>query len=176
MRGSIKVLGSAFIIAASVTMTSGTVLAQPGDKAQVKSAQAAAKCETLTSKIDGHITKITTGINKQTAIYDKHDAKISELITKAKAAGIDTTKAEASLQTWKDQTVAIKDGRNQIIANLTTIKGQQCQDQKEQYKQGLENAKSQLRSLRDLQNQKKAFYRSTIKPDLQAIRDQLNNL
>ena len=176
MKQSMKVLGSAFIIATTVGMTSGTVLAQPGDKAQVKAAQTTAKCESLTSKIDSHITKITSGINKQTAIYDKHDAKISELIAKAKEAGVDTSKAEADLQTWKDQTAAIKDGRSQVVANLTTIKGQQCSDQKDQYKQGLENAKSQLRSLRDLQNQKKAFYRSTIKPDLQAIREQLKNL
>jgi hypothetical protein len=176
VKQSMKLLGSAFIITATISMSSGTVLAQSENRAEVKAAQTAVRCETLTSKIDGHITKITTGINKQAAIYDKHDAKISQLITKAKEAGVDTTKAEANLQIWKDQTVAIKDGRNQVISSLTTIKGQQCADQKEQYKQGLESAKSQLRSLRDLQNQKKAFYRSTIKPDLQALRDQLNNL
>lgn len=168
-------LAGAFIATLAITASTVPAFAQNEANTEVKAATLAAKCSTLTTKIDDHITKINAAIAKQTAIYDKHDAKVEALLAKAKAAGADTTKAEADLQTWEGQTTAIKNARNQVITDLNALKDLQCADQKDQYKQGLANAKIQLQNIRTLQNNKKAYFTSTVKPDLQAIRDQLKN-
>jgi uncharacterized coiled-coil protein SlyX len=175
MKQSTKMLAGAFITTLAITASTVPAFAQSGVNAEVKAATLAAKCTTLTTKIDDHITKINAAIAKQTATYDKHDAKVEALIAKAKAAGADTTKAEADLQAWEGQTTAVKNARSQVITDLNALKGLQCADQKDQYKQGLANAKIQLQDIRTLQNNKKAYFTSTIKPDLQAIRDQLKN-
>jgi len=175
MKLSIKMLTGALVATLTITASTVPAFAQSGVNEEAKAAARAAKCTTLTTKIDDHITKINAAITKQTAIYDRHDAKVEALLAKAKAAGADTTKAEADLQTWEGQTTAIKNARNQVISDLNALKDLQCATQKDQYKQGLANAKTQLQNIRTLQNNKKAYYTSTVKPDLQAIRDQLKN-
>lgn len=173
MKQSLKMLTGAVVAVVAISASAVPAFAQSGTTAEAKAAAQAAKCTTLTAKIDDHITKINAAIAKQTAIYDKHDAKVEALLIKAKTAGADTTKAEADLQTWEGQTAAIKSARNQVISDLSALKNLQCADQKDQYKQGLANAKAQLQNIRTLQNNKKAYFTSTVKPDLQAIRDQL---
>lgn len=134
----------------------------------------ATKCENKTARIDAHINKINNAIDKQAAIYTKHDAKVDAIIAQAKAAGIDTSKAEADVSNWEAQTLAIKTQRTQILGELNALKNLQCSDQQAQFKQTLANIKIELANLRSLQAAKKAFYNSTIRPDLQAIKVQLN--
>ena len=126
-------------------------------------------CTNLTARIDGQITKIATSIGKQTATYDKQDSKVAQLITRAKAASVDTSKAELDLNTWVAQTNQIKTLKTDLISELTNLKNLQCADQKTQYKQSLAGVKAKLVEIKDLQKAKKSFFATTLKVDLQQI-------
>jgi len=175
MSKSAKIFMSAVVVATAISAVPVSAQKVPGANAEVKAAKVQAKCDTLTTKIDTHISRANAAINKQAAIYDKHDARVDALINKAKTAGLDTSKAEADLATWEAKTAAIKTARDQVISDLNTIKSQQCADQKDQYKQGLASAKTSLTSIRAMQNDRKAYFKSTVKPDLQDLRNQLKN-
>ena len=173
MKKVTNALAGVAITVVTVMAFSVPAFALTGANAAAKTAAQAARCTVLTAKIDEHIAKINAAFAKQVAMYEKHDAKVDALIAKAKTAGADTTKAEADLQTWEDQTVAIKNARTQVVTELSTIKNLQCVDQKDQYKQGLTSAKTELLNIRTMQINKKSFFINTVKPDLQALRDQL---
>lgn len=174
---SLKIIGVTLTLAATIAIPAGSVFAQgSGSNAQTKAANQAAKCTTFTTKIEKHITNINAALTKQQGLYSQHDNQVASLISKAQAVGANTTQLSTDLATWEGQTSTIASDRNQVISQLTTLEGEQCSSQISDYRTTLTNIKSEIGNIQSLQSQKKAFWTSTIKPDLNALSTQLKSL
>ncbi len=142
-------------------------------KQATKEAVQTIRCDGLSAKIDKHINRLTAELNKRIVLYEKHDSKIKILIDKSKTLGIDTAKAEADWQIWQQKTISLKTARTQVIIDLQSAKAKECPTQIDNYRVGLTTVKVQMAAIRKLQQDKKTFFSSTLKPDLQSISDQL---
>lgn len=118
--------------------------------------------------------KLVERIQKREALYDKEDKKVSDLLQKAKDKGVDTSKAQADLDTWKDKTSQLKTARQTLADKLKADSQVDCNSaSKGQFKTARQDAKDQLTKIADIQQAKKSFFTGTLKPDLKAVRDQL---
>ncbi len=167
-----KLLASSLAIVTVATSLGATpVFAQTTSQSQ----NAVAKCSKLSARIGSRIAKVDARLSKRQAMYTKHDAEVQKLITKAKAAGINTDKAQADLQTWEGQTTAVKNAMTAIVTKLNSAKNLSCTNDPAAVKTAVQAAKDQVTVVENLRHTKQAYFTGTLKPDLTTLRDQVKN-
>lgn len=144
---------------------------QRGGSRATDSAALAEKCSKITASIDAKINKYNS--NADHPRLSKLQTRLSEIITKIKAKGYDTSKLEADLATLKTKTETCKTAYGQFIAKLGATKNFACGQSQGQFRAALQASKAQMESAQAACKDARSFINTVIKPDLKALREKM---
>lgn len=134
------------------------------------------RCENVEKHLSTRSQKLLDRIQKREALYSKEDNKVQALLQKAKDKGVDTSKAQTDLDTWKDKTTQLKTARQALADSLKSAAQTDCGTaSKGQFNTVREAGKDQLKKIAAIHNDKQSYFKNTLKPDLKALRDELKN-
>lgn len=140
-------------------------------KTEQKQTTNAEKCAKITSKIDEKINKFNS--NSDHPRLTKLQQKLTEVISRLKAKGYDTSKLEEDLVTLKTKTDTCKTAYGQFIAKLGATKNFACGQSQGQFKAALQAGKDEMRKAQAACKDAKNFLETILKKDLQTLRNQV---
>lgn len=131
-----------------------------------------ARCDLINSRIDLRINNFNA--NKETHIqrYQNIKTNVTNLVTYLKSKGYDTSKLETDLATLNTMVVTFGTDYSSFITKLEAAKQFTCGQSDGQFKAKIEEARAQLTIARTQAKDIRVFIVGTIRPDLQALRNQ----
>lgn len=172
-----KILASLLVIA-FVIVAVVAVQAQPVTKApkvtrtpKKDPTVVAQRCADLTAKIDKKIERFNTSSDHPA--LTKVIQKTTDLVTTLKAQNVDVSKLETDLATLKTKNESCKIAYGQFIAKLTTTKSFACGQSQGEFATALQAARAEKEKAKTGCQDTKTFMRTTVKTDLQTLKQQL---
>lgn len=129
-------------------------------------------CVNAEARIGNRITILTNAKTRHQAAYERGRERYSNLVTKLKANGYDTTTLEADLATWNTKILAFGTAFNDHLDALKETQAFECGNSNGAFLDSLENARSKLLAVRTAAIEARSYWLTTVKPDLQAIKTQ----
>lgn len=131
------------------------------------------RCKAIANKIDAQINRFTISKEKKEAQYKRIEGRIRERLEKAKSKGVDTSKLESDIAMLDTKIEKLKTDFDALIAKLNNVKQINCINQKQPFKSAVQLIREQLKIVRQDRQDILNFYKTTIKPDLKTMHDQL---
>ncbi len=112
-------------------------------------------------------------VQERVILFEKQDNKISNLLQKAKSKGADTSKGELDLSNWKSMTDQIKLDKQSLDQKVEATKQLSCGNGDGRYKTAMQAVQDELKKINQDAQQKRDYYVTNLKSDLQAVSHQL---
>lgn len=161
-----------------ITTTNVKTFALTDDtKANISSIRAenqAQKCDKVTARINNQIEKFNANKDKHIQNYQNTKDKVTDMVTRVKnEKGADTTKLEADLKTLDSKIQTFASDYATFIKTLESTKTLACGNSDGEFKNALALSRTQLATSKQDAAAVRSFIKDTIRPDVQAIRDQI---
>lgn len=130
-------------------------------------------CSAVTTKITSRIKYFNVNRNKHVDNYIAAKSKIVGLVDKLEAKGYDVSKVRTDLVQYDALLKAFADSYSLYITDLTATQNYACGKNEGEFRSQLLAARTQLRAVRTADQAVKSFFRETLKPDLQALKEQI---
>lgn len=115
----------------------------------------------------------TSAEKARTNVYTKLDTKLGTLITKLKAANVDTTTLEQQRTTLEDKIETFNTDMTTYKQAVSDLAAMDCKSDPTAFKASLETARTLRNKLKDDATAIRTYVKDTIKPTLQDIRKTL---
>ncbi|KXK10450.1 MAG: hypothetical protein UZ22_OP11002000753 [Microgenomates bacterium OLB23] len=128
-------------------------------------------CERLKERLASKETNFDNSHKFHIRQYQRIKEKIAKVIRDANSAGKNTTQLTANLETLNEKIEKFDADRTALINALKVVQMRACAEDKEDFKEKLEEAqalhKTVLADVKDI----KSYYQNTIRPSLKALKD-----
>ncbi len=131
----------------------------------------AEKCARMTKRIDQRINKYNSNADHTRLM--RLQTRLSEVITKFKAKGFDTSQLEADLATLKTKTDVCRVAYGQFIAKLALTKNFVCGDTQGQFRAALRDSRVEMAAAQVPCKDARSFMDKVVIPDLRAFRQKV---
>ncbi len=132
------------------------------------------RCEIVSLNIDNRINRYNTNKQRHVERYTEIKNKIAETLTKLETQGIDVTGLREDLKMLDSMIIEFAQTYTKVIEQLEFAKTYACGDSEGQFREAVQAAQQNLISARNKAADIITFIRTTIKTDLQNLRDSLN--
>jgi methionine synthase II (cobalamin-independent) len=149
------------------------IYAQEGENTQNRIQN---RCEVVTSRVDIITTRYNQNKERHISRYQKIATTVQNLIAKLEDKGIDTSELKKDLATFVNMKSEFVRSYVDFIENLETSKTHACGNSQGQFANEITNARRNLLSTREKSLEIKLFIINELRPDIESIRDQINNL
>lgn len=139
---------------------------------QQRDAWIARKCELLTTSIDSRVTKFDENKNTHIEKYQRIKTSLQAIITKLEAKGYDVSELKEDLQTLDNKIKNFASDFAAFIEKLKATKSYACGESDGDFANALESAKSEIDTVRKDAEDIREFYRTVIRPDVEALKEQ----
>ena len=134
------------------------------------------RCDLINQRIDERVSNHTEDIKLRQGIYHNIQVRLQNLIDKADAAGLDTTKLKADLVILNGKVKVLQDALAVYIAALKDTKSYTCGTSQGKFMEKLGTAKTESLAVRNAILDIRNFYKNTIRPDMLALKAQIKPL
>lgn len=132
-----------------------------------------AKCAGAQGIVKSVQNQSATAQTARTNVYRKLGTKLGELITKLKAANVDTTKLESERTVLQDKIKTFNDDLAEYKLAVSDLSTMDCKTDAEGFKASLQDARTKREKLKTDATDIRTYVKDTIKPTLQEIRKTL---
>lgn len=132
------------------------------------------RCERVTFNIDNRIERYNTNKQRHVERYNEIKSRIEETLTKLENNGIDVSKLKTDLSELNQMFIDFANAYTLVIDQLELAKTYACGDSEGQFRDAVQKAQQDLILARNKATDIITFIRTTIKTDLQNLRDSLN--
>lgn len=132
-------------------------------------------CKAAQGKVTSLQNNLTTAVEKRRSAYANVSDKLEEIVRKLQAASVDTTELEAAITEMNRQAAAVVSAIESYSATLADLAGMDCEADPQGFQAALTVAREQRTALVGQVQGLRDYINGTIKPNLQAIREQLTN-
>lgn len=130
------------------------------------------KCELITSRVDERVGKFDNNKGLHQQQYAKLKERLSNLITKLNEKGYDTSKLSSDLSTLNSKIEKFGTDYKTFTDKLKESRTYVCGASEGQFKTKLEEAKDLLKVVKQDSVDVRNYFKNTIKPDLQDLKNQ----
>ncbi len=158
-----------------LTLSSGLLLYTSGFAlAETKDGKGLPDCEGRKGRIEAHITQAKVWKQRHVERRQRIETKGNALIKKLKDKGIDTSKLENDLKEFQSKLKAIDSKFDTLINKLEELKGNICTyESRNELKTKIDELKTLREGLRTSIEDARNYWKTTIKVDIQSLREQL---
>jgi hypothetical protein len=155
-----------------IVLSGGVVAAQAEESSKMgrRAARTIARCDEIEARITQRIATMGERKGAHTEQYAKLQTKVGELITKAKAAGYDTTALEADLVVLKAKVTTFTAARDAEVAALEATQTSSCGGSEGEFKQKLTSSRTELKAVRAAVKDIHDYLKDTVRPAVLALR------
>jgi hypothetical protein len=139
---------------------------------EVKEQRMEKRCEVVGTLVDKRINIFEQNKGSHVENYNKLKTRLSEIATKLKDKGFDTTELVADLTTFD---LMVKEYAAKYMSFIDTLKSSKevvCGESEGAYKNKLEESKGMLKELKQMRENIREFYLNEIRVDIKALRNQ----
>lgn len=140
---------------------------------KIKNANAISRCETITTKIEEQVTRYSKNKDPRIESYQNIVNKTTDLVTKLKGKGIDTTHLSSNLVVLDSKIKNFANSYDGYISSISSTKEYTCNKSEGEFRSSLQASRDQLRQVKDKSVDIQDYIKRTIRPEVQKIRDQL---
>lgn len=133
------------------------------------------RCDVVENNISARKIKLDEQLKKRIEIYEQYDDRIGAILEGAQKMSMDTTKANEDLRVWRQVTEQLKLARESLMQNLDEVELSHCNNSQDEFNSALAEAKTVLVEVKALHNQKLEYFRGTLVPELQILKEQLSS-
>lgn len=130
-------------------------------------------CEQTGVRINTRINRYENNQAMYQKVYSNMKTRLDRLVVKLKEKGADTTQFEADLKTLAEKIAKLDSDYATFIAALKETTTSTCGQSDGEFKKQLSEARSVIPTIKADRQDIKNFFQTTIKKDLQAIRQKL---
>jgi hypothetical protein len=134
------------------------------------------RCQNVESKINFEITRYENHKNHTTTMYDRISARLDTIVERLQAKDIDTTALESEIVAFKAKSKIVKADYESYIALLEETKQYTCGQSEGEFKNKLNEARTQLQKTRGSLVNARSFYQTNVVPAMQALRQQVQTM
>jgi hypothetical protein len=131
------------------------------------------RCEAVETKLKERETEDNRLQGKHREQYTKLVDRITDLITRAKAGGYDTTALEAELVVLKAKIATFNTDKDSYIAALKASQDDVCGKSEGEFKDAVVGARTEREQLKDSAQAVHDYVKDTIKPTIRALKKAL---
>lgn len=132
-------------------------------------------CATRQERITLQITRYENNYDRNQAVYQHVQSIVQSALTNLSAKGYDVSKLQADLQTLNGYIQTFQQQTDAVIAQLETAQGYPCGQSEGQFTQAMAEARQLAREAQQTMLTIRTFYQTTIRPDLQTLKNQTPN-
>lgn len=165
---------STIVLTSALFVNTGLVLAQQSSPASVSSSSPNAnlqqRCQTITAKISTMITNSQARLQKRQSSASTRTSNVQKRIQNLQSRGADITKLQSDVQqltTLLNQWIS---DYQLYITKLQATQSFTCGDSQGKFKQAVQDARNQLKVVRQDGENLKSFTQGTLQPDFQTAR------
>jgi gas vesicle protein len=129
-------------------------------------------CERVQNRVQNAIERYRGNTNRYRSFFNGIEVKLTNLISKASAAGYDTSKLEDDLETLRNMITEASQTLYDYLDVLESSEEFTCGESEGVYKDQIKEAKELVKQLRTEIQEMRSFYHETLKPDLNELREQ----
>jgi hypothetical protein len=144
--------------------------------AEAQSKRIVARCKSAQVKVASLRTRVTTVVETRKAVYEKIDARLTELLVKLQKAGIVTTGYETAQKDIKVDLASLSESMETYGTVLDDLVAMDCAADPEAFKAALESARETQKELREKSQEFRLFATTQLKTIMQEVRAQLEVL
>ena len=130
------------------------------------------RCQRITKRIDKKIENYDSVKKRYHGINQGIQNRLDNLIKRAQKAGYDVTKLQEDKAQLDDKVKNLEPLYDNYIQKLKDTKSYACGQSEGQFAKSLQEARAELKKLRDAIFDIRTFYQTTIRPDIRALKDQ----
>jgi hypothetical protein len=131
-----------------------------------------ARAEQLQKRIETVIAKFDANKERHMAVYNRIKDRLKEIADALTAKGYDLTKARQDYSTLDSKIVKFAQDYVTFISDLRATESYTPFESQGQFRSALEVARAQLKVVRSDSLDIRNFYWTTVRPDVQAVRNQ----
>lgn len=132
-----------------------------------------ASCTVVETKVKARVNHDNSLESAHSQQYSKLVTRLTDLISRAKAAGYDTTDLEANLATLKDKIATFTTDKAAYIAALKTSQTYVCGKSEGEFKDAIVGARTELAAVFADAKDIESYVKETIKPTVLALKKEL---
>lgn len=133
------------------------------------------RCERVRNKVNSKIEHYRNNRDKHLERYNKIYEKLQTLATRLESSGYDVSKLEQYLEQLKLMITEFNNNNENSFHELTNSGEMACEGSRQLFDNSISAARENLRKVRESAKNIKDFIVSTIKPELQNIKDQITS-
>lgn len=158
----------------SIASAKSSLSSAKASLSSAKAAAAIAKCDMITTRIDTITARYSNNKDAHIKRYQDLKDKVSKIIDKVDGKNVDTAKLKTDLQTLDEKIKLFAKDYDDYINLLNDTKSYACGKSEGEFKASLEKTRNAAKKLKQDELEIRNFIQTTIKPDIQDIKDQLN--
>ena len=131
------------------------------------------RCEVAQKRIQNRIGQLKNNREMYNTVYGNMKARLDRLVKRLESKNLDTSKLSQDMETLNAKIDQLKSDYQDFIDAMTNSQNTVCNENKEQFKNQLTAAREKVAEIKKERAAIKNFFLTTIKPDLQALREQI---
>ncbi len=130
------------------------------------------QCDIVNNRIDARISHYEAHYNDVEARMDRVTKRTNEFINRLKIKGYDVSKVRSDLSTLEEMRTTQRSLYTAFINELKEAKQYDCGDSEGAFKTAMDESRAALAKWRDQIKANREYINTTLRPDLQALREQ----
>jgi len=158
--GAIMIVGTVPSVHAQTVTPSRTILEQ--------------RCSIVTTRIDTMIARYDNNKQRHIEQHRKAIERVSSVVNQLESRGYDVTQLRADLKIWESDIIAFANQYTEFVSALRLSQDYACGKSQGDFKAQLTVARKELADVREASVTVRNFYQTTVRADLQALKNQKN--
>lgn len=149
------------------------VSGMPRQQMQDRMATDEARCSALNEKTRMNAERFETARGNDEERHNRLVERLKQAIEIFSEKGYDTVALEQAVEGMDSRVEAVEDAFASFMEALESVKELECTASKEEFQAALETTKDELELLREARVELRDYYKETVRPALQALKDQI---
>lgn len=133
------------------------------------------RCKNIETRVDSRLKRYENDQQMLENVYGNMQARFARLVARLDSAGADTAKLKADLGTLDSMIEKLYGDHAAFMESLKTTRSSACGQSEGEFKGKLGEARNVLPRIKEQRAEIREFFKTTIKPDLETIRQQLES-
>ena len=171
--GLMAVVGLSLTVVIALLMTGAQAQTTPGGSWPQRWQQVQdARARRITERIETIIARFNNNKDRHIAAYEAVKTRLGQIVTELASKGYDVTKLKSDLQEFDGLVVKFGQDYATFISLLQATEQYAPHASQGQFLTALDQARAQLRVVRQDSLDARNYYQTVIRPDVQAVRNQ----
>lgn len=158
-----------------ILISTSSVFAQARPEPTRQNTRATARCERVKARLASHAEMLRAARDRHANRIKLLRENISNLLNRLEREGIDVTQIRTDLQTLETMRQEFIDRHEGTIRDLVATGDLACAENREEFVKNVQLVRTVLNNIVDDVKAIQEFVRGTIRPNIQALRDQQSN-